>query len=106
MPTLSAQGDQMFRAARTDENQKSIVDYLRKHHMEVQHLHSVGKGCPDLLVGYKGVNVLLEIKRDETKKLTPDQVIWHHNWRGQVATVATAQQAYDVVIEQVKRFRL
>ena len=95
----------MIRAARTDENQKTIVEILRKHHMEVQHLHSVGKGCPDLLVGYKGVNVLLEIKRDETKKLTPDQVIWHHNWRGQVATVATAEEALMVVKEQVGRYR-
>lgn len=95
----------MIRAARTDENQKTIVDFLRKNHMEVQHLHSVGKGCPDLLVGYKGVNVLLEIKRDETKKLTPDQVIWHHNWRGQVATVATSEEALRVVKEQVGRYR-
>ena len=95
----------VIRAARTDENQKTIVEFLRKHHMEVQHLHSVGKGCPDLLVGYKGVNVLLEIKRDETKKLTPDQVIWHHNWRGQVATVATAEEALRVVKEQVGRYR-
>ncbi len=96
----------MFRAARTDENQKFIVEYLRQHHMEVQHLHSVGKGCPDLLVGYKGVNVLLEIKRDSTKKLTPDQIIWHHNWKGQVATVATNEEAFNAVMEQVKRFRL
>jgi hypothetical protein len=95
----------VIRAARTDENQKTIVDFLRKNHMEVQHLHSVGKGCPDLLVGYKGVNVLLEIKRDETKKLTPDQVIWHHNWRGQVATVATSEEALRVVKEQVGRYR-
>jgi len=96
----------MFRAARADENQKTIVEHLRKHHMEVQHLHSVGKGCPDLLVGYKGVNVLLEVKRDKTKKLTPDQVIWHHNWRGQVATVATSEEAYNVIMEHLKRFRL
>jgi hypothetical protein len=95
----------MIRAARTDENQKTIVDYLRKNHMEVQHLHSVGKGCPDLLVGYKNVNVLLEIKRDKTKKLTPDQVIWHHNWQGQVATVATSEEAYNAVMEQVQKLK-
>jgi len=96
----------VFRAARVDENQKTIVEFLRKHHMEVQHLHSVGKGCPDLLVGYKGVNVLLEIKRDESKKLTPDQIIWHHNWRGQVATVASPQEAFNCVVEQVQRVRI
>ena len=96
----------MFRAARVDSNQSEVTKALRKIGASVQLLHSVGKGCPDMLVGYKGVNILLEIKRDETKKLTPDQVIWHHNWRGQVATVATAEEAYNAVMEQVKRFSL
>jgi hypothetical protein len=96
----------MFRAARVDSNQSEVTKALRKIGASVQLLHSVGKGCPDMLVGYKGVNILLEIKRDETKKLTPDQVIWHHNWRGQVATVATSEEAYNAVMEQVKRFSL
>jgi len=90
---------------KVDSNQSKITKELRDFGCSVQHLHSVGKGCPDLLVGYKGVNILLEIKRDETKKLTPDQVIWHHNWRGQVATVATAEEAYNAVIEQVQRLK-
>ncbi len=94
----------MFRAARVDSNQSEVTKALRKIGASVQLLHSVGKGCPDMLVGYKGVNILLEIKRDETKKLTPDQVIWHHNWRGQVATVATAEEALKVVKEHVRRF--
>ena len=96
----------MFRAARADENQRTIVEFLRKHHMEVQHLHSVGKGCPDLLVGYKGVNVLLEVKKNEKKKLNSDQVIWHHNWRGQVATVTSPEDALIVVKDYARRFCL
>ncbi len=38
--------------------------HLRQAMAEVEHLHMVGKGCPDILVGYKGKNVLLEIKKE------------------------------------------
>lgn len=88
---------------RVDENQKQIVQVLRREGMTVQHLHAVGKGCPDLLVGWKGKNVLLEIK-DGVKswKLTPDQIIWHHNWQGQVCVATSAENAVQEVKNAVK----
>jgi Holliday junction resolvase len=79
---------------RVDSNQVQIVKELRRLGMEVEHLHGVGKGCPDILVGYKGKNVLLEIK-----KLTPDQVLWHHSWKGQVAVVTNVIDAVKAVKE-------
>jgi len=84
---------------RVDSNQVEIVKELRRLGMEVEHLHSVGKGCPDILVGYKGKNVLLEIKRDEKAKLTPDQVLWHHSWKGQVTVVSNVIDAVKAVKE-------
>jgi hypothetical protein len=84
---------------RVDSNQVEIVKELRRLGMEVEHLHAVGKGCPDILVGYKGKNVLLEIKRDEKAKLTPDQVLWHHSWKGQVAVVTNVIDAIKAVKE-------
>lgn len=89
----------MFRAARTDANQSEITKALRKIGCSVQLLHSVGKGCPDLLVGYKGNNYLLEVKDGEkpARKLTPDQVIWHFDWKGQVAVVNSVQEAIDTI---------
>lgn len=53
----------------------------------MQHLHAVGEGCPDILVGWRGVNLLMEIK-DGTKppskrRLTPDQKRWRLEWNGQ-----------------------
>jgi Holliday junction resolvase len=84
---------------RVDSNQVEIVKELRRLGMEVEHLHSVGKGCPDILVGYKGKNVLLEIKRDEKAKLTPDQVLWHHSWKGQVTVVSNVIDAIKAVKE-------
>ena len=81
----------MLRAAKVDANQPEIVDALRVLGCSVQPLHSVGKGCPDLLVGFRGKNILVEVK-DGTKtksarKLTPDQTKWHQHWAGQVAIV-------------------
>jgi hypothetical protein len=86
-----------MRAARVDDNQKEIVKALRDMGCSVQHLHAVGKGCPDLLVGYKGFNILLEIKdgckSQSEQKLTPDQTIWHYAWRGHVDVVNTVGSA-------------
>jgi hypothetical protein len=84
---------------RVDSNQVEIVKELRRLGMEVEHLHSVGKGCPDILVGWKGKNCLLEIKRDEKAKLTPDQVLWHHSWKGQVTVVSNVIDAIKAVKE-------
>lgn len=84
---------------RVDSTQVQIVKELRRLGMEVEHLHMVGKGCPDILVGYKGKNVLLEIKKDEKAKLTPDQVLWHRSWKGQVAVVSNVIDAIKAVKE-------
>lgn len=95
----------MFRAARVDANQKEIVKALRDNGCTVQHLHSIGKGCPDLLVGYshngKPYNLLMEVK-DKGGKLTPEQIIWHAGWRGQVAVVTTPEEAIKAVLEYFK----
>jgi len=84
-------------AKRTDANQIEIVRALRQVGASVLILSAVGKGCPDIMAGYRGVNVLLELK-DGTKPpsarvLTPDERAWHEQWRGQVATVTTVDEA-------------
>lgn len=94
-----------MRAYRVDANQKKIVAALREEGFSVQHLHKVGEGCPDLLVGHRSgtriVNVLLEIKEGDGK-LTAQQVIWHHSWRGQVAIVRTSKEAIRAVYDAIK----
>ena len=91
-----------MRAAKVDDNQKEIVKALRTLGCSVQHLHNVGAGCPDLLVGYKGFNILLEVKdgnkSPSQQKLTPDQVIWHRDWRGHVNVVNSSEQAIIAVL--------
>ena len=90
-----------MRAAKADRNQPEIVAALRMLGVTVQHLHKVGEGCPDILCGVIGKNVLMEIKDGEKipskRKLNNDQVEWHKNWRGQVAVVETVDQAIEVI---------
>ena len=76
----------MRRAARTDANQEEIVKALRAVGATVQSLAAVGHGVPDLLVGYQGKTILMEVK-DGTKspskrQLTEDQVKWIDAWSG------------------------
>jgi len=78
---------------RVDDNQSKVVKALRDLGATVQHLHAVGKGCPDIVVGFKGKNLLLEIKDGDKKVLTPDQVNWHKLWKGQVNVVTSVDDA-------------
>lgn len=92
----------MRTAARVDANQAEIVDALRRVGATVCLLHQVGKGCPDLLVGYCDTftgetrNYLLEIKT-ATGKLTPDEAEFHNEWNGQVAVVRSVENALSVI---------
>lgn len=91
------------RAAKVDRNQAEIVEALRAIGCSVQSLAAVGVGCPDLLVGYRGVNWLIEVKDGDkppsARKLTHDQEIWHFAWRGQKAVVTSADDAIKIVTE-------
>jgi hypothetical protein len=91
----------MIRAARIDANQPEIIKALRACGATVQPLHTVGAGVPDLLVGYRGKNYLLEIKDSSkppsARRLTEDQIIWHVAWRGRVTIVTTINEALDAI---------
>lgn len=92
--------------ARTDNNQRAIVKDLRKLGVSVCVLSDVGRGVPDILVGYLGANFLFEIKDDEKtpshRKLTEDQVQWHDAWNGQVDVILSATEAYEILCARSK----
>lgn len=73
-------------AAKIDANQEQVVSALRAVGASVQTLAAVGKGVPDLLVGYQGKTLLLEVKDGRkppsARRLTEDQLKWHGAWRG------------------------
>lgn len=94
------------RRARIDANQPAIVKALRLAGATVLHLHSVGQGCPDLCVGWKRRNFLLEIK-DPTKplnqrRLSEDEMAVHMAWQGQVAVVESAEEALALIQQEMK----
>ena len=78
--------------AKVDRNQPAIVEELRGAGASVLLLHQVGHGCPDVLIGWRGVNLLVEIKSD-VGKLTDDERRFFDTWRGQVTIVRTVEDA-------------
>jgi len=86
-----------MRAKRVDGNQAGIVMALRNiPGISVQHLHTVGSGCPDLLVGFEGRNYLFEIKTT-AGKLNSHQESWHKSWQGSVHTVTNVQDILAIL---------
>ena len=48
--------------ARTDSNQTEIAQTFRDMGATVAFTHTIGGGFPDLVIGFRGVNLLIEIK--------------------------------------------
>jgi Holliday junction resolvase len=67
--------------ARVDSNHKEIVAELRKAGATVVSLAAMKHGCPDLLVGYAGETILMEVKMPKGK-FTPDQLDFLSKWKG------------------------
>lgn len=92
----------MRRAAKVDANHGEIVDALRAAGASVHSLAGVGNGCPDLLVGASGKTALVEIKDGSlppsARRLTPDQLKFHSEWRGgTLAVVCDVESALRVL---------
>jgi hypothetical protein len=84
-----------------DANQREIVAALRAAGASVMPLHAVGEGCPDLAVGIGGKNYFLECKDGQkppsAQKLTPQQEIWHRDWRGHRVVVNSPEAALAAI---------
>lgn len=98
------------RRASKDANHAPIVRALERVGASVQELHAVGSGCPDLLVGYRGRTVLLEVKNPETRygqgkksgantaATNEAQLKWRQAWRGApVVIVYSVLEALQVI---------
>lgn len=110
-----------YEPKKVDKNQALIVRILRKFGVSVTCIHEVGRGCPDLVVGvrglslvgdfdraevlrrlagvegltvHQGVNLLYEVKNPDARwRMTPLERKWHRFWRGQKAVVETPGEA-------------
>jgi Holliday junction resolvase len=72
----------MSYAKKTDKNQQEIMDALRKHGAFVVDMSKAGKGFPDLVVGYKNITLLIEVKSSPKALFTQDQLKFIANWSG------------------------
>jgi len=89
----------MRRAARIDSNHAEIVAALRKCGASVINLSRVGEGCPDLLVGMLGRNVLLEVKA-EKGRVRPNQQALIATWPGEAYIVRSVDEALAAILRK------
>lgn len=88
-------------ANRIDANQNKIVDALRKAGAVVR-IISQGDGMPDLLVGYKGYTILMEVKDGDkvpsARKLTEAEQKFFDDWRGgMLAVINSVEEALEIL---------
>lgn len=92
--------------ARRDANHRDIVEGLRDAGCSVLDLSQLGHGVPDILVGSRGTNYLLEIKSlNERLKMSDGaarslvrQQAWFTMWRGgEVRVVTSLSEALNAV---------
>lgn len=88
-------------ARRVDQNQARIVEDLRRAGAAVQSIAAAGRGCGDLLVGWRGRLCVLEVKNPRQSKsrraLSPLERKWHLVWAEYVHIVTTTEGAYRAV---------
>ena len=80
--------------AKRDDNEREIVDVLTGIGATVQRLSMAD--VPDLLVGFRGENFLLEVKMPK-KKLRPGQFAFFDDWQGQCIVVRSPEEALQAI---------
>ena len=93
------------RAHRLDANHEAIVNalYCAEPDVSVFSLAGVAAGCPDLLVGIKGVTHLVEVKDGakppSRRRFTPEQRRWIERWHGAPVVVLTDEQTAQAWVQ-------
>jgi Holliday junction resolvase len=72
----------MRRAAKVDLNHREIVEALLDVGASVLSIAQIGNDAPDIIAGFRGVDIMMEIKRDAKAKLRPGQLLFATSWRG------------------------
>jgi len=91
----------MRRAARTDNNQHELVEALKKIGAKC---YFIGKPV-DLVVGFRGRSVLLEVKRADKRgqpsAVTKAQKDFMETWPGEAHIVYSIDEAISAVVGKV-----
>lgn len=81
---------------KTDANQKQIISDLKKIGVSVLNLSKVGNGCPDLLIGWQGKNILIEIKTAKGN-LNDSQIEFFKEWKGQKFVCKSINEIIEII---------
>ena len=92
-----------MKALRVDKPQKDIIRALQMMGATVTVIQSKEAGCPDLIVGFRGTNYLVECKTPKIGYLSPIQKEWHDEWRGLRPIVLTSADDAITFIKGVNR---
>ena len=95
----------MRRANRIDDNQNDIVAALRKAGATVR-IISQGEGIPDLLVGFRGETMLMEVKDGNkppsARTLTDAEKKFFDEWEGGLCMVVKSVEDALEMLEGIK----
>lgn len=87
----------MRQRGRVDRNQAEITRALRQIGATVLVTSNLGCGAPDLVVGFRGKNLLMEIKdgtaKPSDRRLTTDEKAFHFAWQGRICVVENVAEA-------------
>lgn len=85
------------RKAKIDDNQQEIVNTFRSMGISTAITSSAGDGFTDLVIGYGGLTVLVEVKDGKkppsAQKLTPAQQRFHSSFLGAITTINSVEKA-------------
>jgi len=79
-----------------DGNQKEIERVLRQLNIPYKDTSKVGGGFSDMVVGYKGINYLLELKVGKNK-LQQNQIDFHDIWKGKIDVVRNIDEVLELL---------
>jgi len=96
----------MRRAAKVDANHLDICFALRSLGASVLSLASIGRGAPDICIGFRGVTYLAEIKNSKVRwKMTDDQKYFHADWKAPIVILDSVDSATAWIMAVAKEAR-
>lgn len=88
---------------RIDANQKEITSLFRQLGATVLVTSELGRGAPDLIIGFRGRNIMVEVKDGKKplshQKLTHDEMEFHQFWRGDIRIIRCEADVISLVNE-------
>ncbi len=93
-----------------DANHQTIFRAFDRAGASVVSLHTLGGGVPDLLVGFAGVERLVEVKlparqgvafQHPATRLSRRQQGWHHSWGGHPPVVVRTPEEAEALVDEM-----